>query len=71
MSVREGIEFETVLESDSAALNTLTRAMLEACPSIRCMRDPTRGGVASTLNELADASNVGVRIDESTFPRET
>ena len=63
MSVREGIEFETVLESDSASLADLTRAMLEACPSIRCMRDPTRGGVSSALNELADASNVGVRLD--------
>ena len=68
MSVREGIEFETVLESDSAALNTLTHAMLEACPSIRCMRDPTRGGVSSTLNELAESSKVGVLLDESKFP---
>jgi hydrogenase expression/formation protein HypE len=68
MSVREGIEFETVLESDSAALNGLTRDMLEACPAIRCMRDPTRGGVSSSLNELADASHVGVRLDESLLP---
>lgn len=68
MSVREGIEFETVLESDSAPLNDLTRTMLGACPSIRCMRDPTRGGVSSTLNELADASHVGVRLTESAIP---
>ncbi len=68
MSVREGIEFETVLESDCVALNDLTRVMLEATPSIRCMRDPTRGGVSSTLNELADASKVGVRITESAVP---
>lgn len=68
MSVREGIEFETVLESDSAPLNDLTRVMLEACPSIRCMRDPTRGGVSGTLNELAHASNVGVRLDEAALP---
>lgn len=68
MSVREGIEFETVLESDSAALNGLTQAMLEACPKIRCMRDPTRGGVSSTLNELATASRVGVKIDERALP---
>ncbi|MDB5334309.1 MAG: hydrogenase expression/formation protein HypE [Phycisphaerales bacterium] len=68
MSVREGIEFETVLESDSAALNGLTRAMLEACPTIRCMRDPTRGGLSSSLNELADASRMGVRLDESLLP---
>ncbi len=68
MSVREGIEFETVLESDSAPLGTLTEAMLEAVPSIRCMRDPTRGGVSSTLNELADASAVGVKITEARLP---
>ena len=68
MSVREGIEFETVLESDSAPLNDLTRVMLDACPSIRCMRDPTRGGVSSTLNELADASHVGVRLAEAALP---
>src|SRR5262249_44735147 len=65
MSVREGIEFETVLESDTAPLADLAQAMLAACPNIRCMRDPTRGGVASTLNELAAASNVGVELDES------
>lgn len=68
MSVREGIEFETPLKSDTAPLADLTRVMLEACPSIRCMRDPTRGGVSSTLNEMADASGVGVRINESTLP---
>jgi hydrogenase expression/formation protein HypE len=68
MSVREGIEFETVLESDSASLAGLTRVMLDACPSIRCMRDPTRGGVSSALNELADASRVGVKISETKFP---
>ena len=68
MSVREGIEFETVLESDSASLADLTRVMLDACPSIRCMRDPTRGGVSSALNELADASSVGVRLNESALP---
>jgi hydrogenase expression/formation protein HypE len=68
MSVREGIEFETVLESDSAPLNDLTRAMLDACPSIRCMRDPTRGGVSSALNELAHASRVGVELREAAIP---
>lgn len=68
MSVREGIEFETVLESDCAALADLTEKMLAAVPTIRCMRDPTRGGVSSALNELADASNVGVKLDESKFP---
>lgn len=68
MSVREGIEFETVLESDTAPLHDLTQAMLAACSEIRCMRDPTRGGVSSTLNELAEASDVGIRLDESTLP---
>jgi hydrogenase expression/formation protein HypE len=68
MSVREGIEFETVLESDCAPLHDLIRTMLVAYPTIRWMRDPTRGGVSSTLNELADASKVGVRLEESAIP---
>lgn len=68
MSVRAGIEFETVLESDTAPLHDLTRVMLEACPMIRCMRDPTRGGVSSATNELAGASRVGVRLDEAALP---
>jgi hydrogenase expression/formation protein HypE len=68
MSVREGIEFETVLESDSAPLAGLTRVMLDVCPTIRCMRDPTRGGVSSALNELATASKVGVEINEAALP---
>jgi hydrogenase expression/formation protein HypE len=68
MSVREGLEFETVLESDTAPLTTLTEAMIEACPRIRCMRDPTRGGLSSALNELAAASRVGIRLTESALP---
>ncbi len=68
MSVREGIEFETVLESDTASLADLTQTMLEACPMIRCMRDPTRGGLSSALNELAAASRIGVRLSEAALP---
>jgi hydrogenase expression/formation protein HypE len=68
MSVREGIEFETVLQSDTAPLAGLTQAMLEACPGIRCMRDPTRGGLSSALNELAAASGVGIRLSEAAIP---
>lgn len=68
LSVREGLEFETVLESDTASLHDLTRVMLEACPSIRWMRDPTRGGVSSALNELAAASGVGVKLREQALP---
>jgi len=68
MSVREGIEFETVLESDSAPLTDLVRLMLDTCPAIRAMRDPTRGGVSSALNELAEASHVGVTLREASIP---
>jgi len=68
MSVREGLDFETILESDTAPLADLTRAMLAACPTIRCMRDPTRGGLASALNELATASQVGVELTEAAIP---
>ncbi len=68
MSLREDLEFETVLESDTAPLNGLTRAILEACPGTRCMRDPTRGGLAGALNEMAEASGVGVKLDEAAIP---
>lgn len=68
MSVREGIEFETVLESDCAPLTDLVRVMLETCPDIRCMRDPTRGGLSSALNELSLASHVGVELNEVAIP---
>jgi hydrogenase expression/formation protein HypE len=68
MASREGLEFETELRSDTAALGGLTQAMLAACPTIRAMRDPTRGGLAATLNELAGASRVGVIADEARIP---
>lgn len=71
MSVREGLEFETVLESDTAPLAGLTEALLQACPGVRGMRDPTRGGLSSVLNELAAASDVGVELDERTVPVRT
>jgi len=68
MSVREGLDFETILESDTAPLADLTRVMLATCPTIRCMRDPTRGGLASALNELAAASQIGVELIEAAIP---
>jgi hydrogenase expression/formation protein HypE len=68
MSLREGIEFETVLRSDVAPLAGLAEALVTACPSIRWMRDPTRGGVASALNELAVAARVEVRLNEADVP---
>lgn len=71
MSVREGLEFETQLESDTAPLAGLTEAMLQTCPAIHSMRDPTRGGLASALNELATASRVGVRLHEAAIPIRT
>lgn len=68
MSVREGLKFEKPVESDCAALNGLVGAMLEAVPGIRVLRDPTRGGVASVLNEIAQSSNIGIEIEESSIP---
>ena len=68
LSKRENLEFETVIESDSAALNGLVAEMVRAVPHIHCLRDPTRGGLATTLNELARQSGVGMRIKESSIP---
>ena len=66
LASREGLEFETTITSDSAALHTLTRSMLDAAPgAIRAMRDPTRGGLASSLNEIAASSRVGIEIEEA------
>lgn len=68
MSVREGIAFDTTLKSDSAPLTDLVRVLMQAAPNLRCMRDPTRGGAASTLNEIAQASSVGIRLQERALP---
>ncbi len=68
MSVREGLSFESVIQSDTAALNHLVRDMLRVSTEIHAMRDPTRGGLATTLNELAQASHVGVQILEERIP---
>jgi hydrogenase expression/formation protein HypE len=68
MSKREGLEFETAIESDTAPLHTLVAAMLDVTHEIHVMRDPTRGGVASALNEISRASKVGIEIDERAVP---
>ena len=68
MSRREGLEFEGPIESDSAALHTLVAAMLEASEQIHCLRDPTRGGVATVLNEVAGRSHVGMVLDGRNIP---
>ena len=62
MTVREELSFQAPIFSDSAALNGLIGKILEVCPDIKAMRDPTRGGVATTLNEFADVSHTGIRI---------
>jgi hydrogenase expression/formation protein HypE len=69
MSVREGLEFESQIRSDCAALNGLIAEVLTAAgAAVHTMRDPTRGGLASTLNEIATSSNVGMEIDEPSLP---
>jgi hydrogenase expression/formation protein HypE len=68
MSQREGLKFSTSLQSDCAPLNKLVSQMLEVSSGIHCMRDPTRGGLATTLNELARQSKVGVVIEEAKIP---
>ncbi len=71
MSLRESLEFETAIESDSAALHTLVQAMLHALPdasALHVLRDPTRGGLATTLNEIAKQSQVGMMIREADIP---
>lgn len=68
MSVREGLEFETRIESDTAALHTLVADILNVTKDVHVLRDPTRGGVASALNEIATASGVGISLDENKLP---
>ena len=68
MSCRESLSFSADVKSDAAPLNHLIADVLAAAPSTRCFRDPTRGGLASTLNELADQSQVDFEIDEEAVP---
>jgi hydrogenase expression/formation protein HypE len=69
MSVREGLEFETALQSDSAPLHEVVANLLEACgQAVHVLRDPTRGGVASALNEIAAQARAGLRLNEASIP---
>ena len=68
MTSREGLSFQSRIASDCAALNSMISAVLDLVPAVHAMRDPTRGGVAATLNELAASSSVGIEIDETTIP---
>jgi hydrogenase expression/formation protein HypE len=68
MSLREGLEFETEIRSDTAPLNGLVAEMLKMSSNIHVLRDPTRGGVATTLNEIAEQSGLGIVMDEEAIP---
>jgi hydrogenase expression/formation protein HypE len=68
LSTREGLSFQTAIESDSASLNGLVEAMLATSNKIHVLRDPTRGGVATALNEVAKQSGIGIRLAESNLP---
>ncbi len=68
MSVREGLEFDAPIQSDCAPLNELVKEMLSVTKEIHVLRDATRGGVASVLNEIAKSSNVGVVLQENSYP---
>jgi hydrogenase expression/formation protein HypE len=68
ISTREGLEFETSIETDAAPLNKLIANVLAAAPGTRGFRDPTRGGISSTLNEFATASGVSITIEETAVP---
>lgn len=68
LSKREGLDFDSPIESDCAPLNGLVRDILSVSKNIHCLRDPTRGGLATTLNEIAKQSNVGIIIEESKIP---
>ena len=70
MTQREGLQFDSPLESDCAPLNGLVASLLAALPpgSLHCLRDPTRGGLATALNELAERSRVGIEIEEAALP---
>ncbi len=68
LSKREGLSFSTTLQSDCAPLNRLVAEMLEESHQINCLRDPTRGGLATSLNEIARQSGVGIEIEESLIP---
>jgi hydrogenase expression/formation protein HypE len=68
LAEREGLQFETQVQSDSAALHSLVASLLASTREVHCLRDPTRGGLSSTLNEIAGSSNVGMELDETTIP---
>lgn len=68
LSTRENLGFETIIKSDTAALTTMITNLLASIPDIHIMRDPTRGGLSSTLNEIAEGANITIEIEEDKLP---
>jgi hydrogenase expression/formation protein HypE len=68
LALREGLQLEGPLRSDTAALNGLVEALLAACPDVHAMRDPTRGGLAATLVEIASRRRLEIEVDEAAVP---
>ncbi|MFO7884062.1 MAG: hydrogenase expression/formation protein HypE [Desulfobacteraceae bacterium] len=68
LSAREGLAFESDIETDSAPLNTMVKSILNSGKGVHVLRDPTRGGVGTTLNEIAEQSSIGIRINEDALP---
>ena len=68
MSLREGLAFDSTIESDTACLSPLVELLMEEPEKVRVLRDPTRGGLASSLNEIAESSGVGMMLEECTLP---
>jgi hydrogenase expression/formation protein HypE len=68
MIAREALDMELDVNSDTAALHTLVAALLDAAPDVRCLKDPTRGGLATTLNEIALSSGAAIAITETMVP---
>lgn len=68
LSAREGLAFESDIKTDSAPLNTMVKSILNSGKAVHVLRDPTRGGVGTTLNEIAEQSSIGIRINEDALP---
>ena len=68
LTQREGLKFDSPIKSDTAPLNHMVARMLEVCNNIHVLRDPTRGGVGTALNEIASKSGVGIKIYEEKIP---
>ena len=68
ISCREGLGFETTIKSDTAALNKMIEDLLKSIPDVHVLRDPTRGGIACVLNEIAESANVSIELEEALLP---